>query len=76
MNSRGTDGLMLARNRVLAELERRGEVTPELCELTNWILCGDEGLSVEALFPAEAARRLTASCNLVCNLGKASPAEP
>ena len=76
MNSRGTDGLMLARNRVLAELERRGEVTPELCELTNWILCGDEGLSVEALFSAEAARQLTASCSLVCHMAKASPAEP
>lgn len=65
---RGTEGVMLARNRVLAELDRSPEVTRELCELTNWILCGDEGLGIDALFPAEAAERLMAACTLVCPL--------
>jgi len=65
---RGTNGVMLARNRVLVELERRREVSPELCELTNWVLCGDEGLGIEALFPAEVAERLLAGCTLACPL--------
>ncbi len=68
MRTRGTDGLMLARNRVLAELERRGQVTPELCDLANWIICGDEGLPLEAIFPPEAASKLTSHCTLVCHL--------
>lgn len=74
MDRRGTDGLMLARNRVLAELERCGEVTPELCDLINWIICGDEGLPVGAIFPAEVADRLAAACTLVCRLPGASAA--
>lgn len=68
MRTRGTDGLMLARNRVLAEIERAGDVTPELCDLTNWIICGDEGLSLEAIFPPAVAARIAESCTLVCRL--------
>ena len=68
MYTRGTESLMLARNRVLAELERRGEVTQELCDLTNWIICGDEGLPVGAIFPSEVAEKLAAACTLVCHL--------
>lgn len=65
---RGTDGVMLARNRVLAELERGAEVSPDLCAIVNWVICGDEGLGIEALFPAEAAERLMAACTLACPL--------
>ncbi len=68
MRTRGTDGLMLARNRVLAEVRRHGGVTPEICDLTNWIICGDEGLTVDALFPPEVAAELTGACTLVCHL--------
>lgn len=68
MRTRGTDGLMLARNRVLAELERGGPVTSELCELANWIICGDEGLPLEAIFPPEAADKLASHCTLACHL--------
>lgn len=73
MRTRGTDGLMLARNRLLAELERSREVTPELCDLANWIICGDEGLPLDALFPPEAVARLKASCTLACPLRPALP---
>ena len=68
MRTRGTDGVMLARNRVLVELERDGEVSPELCELASWVICGEEGPTLEGLFPAEAARKLRATCNLACPL--------
>lgn len=68
MYTRGTDGVMSARNRILAELERRDEVTPELCALVNWVLCGDEGLPAAALFPPDAADRLATSCTLACHL--------
>lgn len=57
---------MLARNRVLAELERSAEVGPEICELANWVICGDEGPTLSGLFPPEAARRLMAACTLTC----------
>jgi len=75
MYRRGTDGVMLARNRVLAEIERLGEVTPELCELANWVLCGDEGPEVDAIFPPEAAAKLTRTCTLVCPLPRAQKNE-
>lgn len=68
MRRRGTEGVMLARNRVLAELERSHEVSAEVCALANWVICGDEGLSLDALFPPEAAGRLTAACTLACPL--------
>lgn len=73
MNTRGTDGLMLARNRVLAELEQHGQVTPELCDLANWVICGDEGLPLDALFPPEAAEQLTRGCTLACPLSQRRP---
>lgn len=73
MNVRGTEGVMLARNRVLAELDSGREIGPELCELTNWIICGDEGLPLEALFPREAAGRLAAACTLACKLPPLTP---
>jgi len=65
---RGTEGVTLARSCVPAELERHGETSPKLCELTNWILCSDVGLGIEALFPAQAAERLLAACTLACPL--------
>ncbi len=68
MYTRGTDGLMLARNRILAELERGVGPTPEMCELASWIICGEEGLPLEALFPPEAAERLRSGCQLACRL--------
>ena len=58
MATRGTDGLMLARNYVLSQIERGAEISRELCEITNWIICGDEGLTVDALFPPEVAAEL------------------
>lgn len=76
MAMRGTDGVMLARNYVLAQIERGVEITPEICEITNWVICGDEGLPVEAVFPPEVAERLSVSCLLACPLPRRDNPKP
>lgn len=69
MKTRGTDGLMLARNRVRRLLRERGEPDTLVCELTRQIVCCDEGLTVRELFLPDEAERIIQHCELTCPVG-------
>ncbi|MDH7489297.1 MAG: hypothetical protein QHH80_07290 [Anaerolineae bacterium] len=66
MITKGTDGLMLARNRIRKLLRERGKPDTLVCELTREITCCDEGLTVTELFAPEEAEQIIAHCDLVC----------
>lgn len=66
MITKGTDGLMLARNRIRKLLRERGKPDTLVCELAREITCCDEGLTVTELFAADEARLIIAHCELAC----------
>jgi hypothetical protein len=66
MKTKGTDGLMLARNRVRRLLNEQGQPDALACELTRHITCCDEGLTVGELFSPEEAEQLVSHCYLTC----------
>jgi hypothetical protein len=66
MKARGSDGVMMARNRVRRLLRERGSASEEACFLTNYVLCGDEGLTLNELFTTDEAEVLARSCVLAC----------
>lgn len=66
MKTRGTDGIMLARNRIRRLLRERGEADALACELTRKITCCDEGLTVRELFKADEAEQIIQKCELTC----------
>ncbi|MGQ9628402.1 MAG: hypothetical protein ACUVV0_16050 [Anaerolineae bacterium] len=68
MKSRGVDGVMTARNKARAIMQKEGKVTEEVCELVRRVVCGDEGPSVKDLFPEEEAEEIIEKCELVCPL--------
>lgn len=65
-NVKGTDGLMLARNRIRQMLREKGNPDGLVCELTRQITCCEEGLSVNELFLPEEANQIAAHCDLYC----------
>lgn len=68
MEARGSDGVMVARNRVRRLLREKGSPSEEACALANYVLCGDEGLTLDELFPQEEARALATGCVLACRV--------
>lgn len=66
MFTKGTDGLMLARNRIRKLLRERGKPDNLVCELAREITCCDEGLTVTELFAPDEAKQIIAHCDLVC----------
>ncbi len=68
MITRGTDGLMLARNRIRKLLRERGKPDTLVCELARKITCCDEGLTVTELFAPDEAQQIIAHCDLACPL--------
>jgi len=74
MKAKGTDGVMLARNRVRRLLNEKGKPDALACELTRDITCCDEGLTVGELFSREEAEMLAAQCELTCPVPPETPA--
>ena len=68
MEHRGTDGVMVARNRVRRLLREKGSPSEEACALACHVVCGDEGLTIEDVFPREEARQLAEGCLLACRV--------
>ena len=66
METRGTDGVMMARNRVRRLLQVAQKPSEEACSLACHVVCGDDGLTLEQVFPPEEAKRLTEACALAC----------
>jgi len=66
MITKGTDGLMLARNRIRKLLRERGKPDALVCQLAREITCCDEGLTVSELFAPEEAAQIISHCELVC----------
>lgn len=74
MSIRGTDGVMLARNRVRRLLKEKGQPDSLACELARAITCCDEGLTVNELFSPDEASQIAAHCELVCEVPSSSQA--
>jgi len=68
MSVKGTDGVMLARNRVRRLLKEKGQPDSLACELARAITCCDEGLTVNELFSPDEASQIAAHCELVCEV--------
>lgn len=68
MFTKGTDGLMLARNRIRKLLRERDKPDAFVCELARQITCCDEGLTVTELFAPDEAQQIIAHCELTCPL--------
>lgn len=73
MVTKGTDGLMLARNRIRKLLRERGKPDTLVCELAREITCCDEGLTVTELFAPEEAQQIITHCELVCPVSETQP---
>ncbi len=66
MRKRGTDGIMLARNRIRRLLRERGKPDALACELARQITCCDEGLTIPQLFQPDEAKQIIQHCELTC----------
>jgi hypothetical protein len=68
----GTDGVMLARNRIRRLLAEKGQPDALACQLARAITCCDEGLTVNELFSPDEASRIATHCELVCEVPSSS----